>query len=86
MTELHTFLLGAAATLAVIAGLFFLRDWRTARDRFFLFFAIAFALLAINWCAAATIAPASESRAWIYVVRLVAFLVILAGIVDKNRR
>lgn len=85
MTYLHPFLLGAAAALSVVAALFFLRSWRTTRDRFFVFFAVAFVLLGVNWAAAANLAPQSESRHWIYLVRLVAFLVILAGIADKNR-
>ena len=85
MRPLHEFLLGAAATLSVVAALFFLRYWRVARDRFFLFFAVAFALLAVNWGWVAATEPLTESRQWVYVLRLFAFLLILGGIVDKNQ-
>jgi hypothetical protein len=85
MTDLHAYLLGVVSTLSVVAALFFIRYWRVSRDRFFLLFAIAFSLMAINWASVAITAPASESRHWAYVLRLVAFLLILAAIVDKNR-
>jgi hypothetical protein len=85
MSGINEFLLGAAAALAVVASLFFLRYWRLTRDRLFLGFSAAFVLLAVNWGLAAGVAPANESRHWIYLLRLLAFLVILAAIVDKNR-
>ena len=68
-----------------VAALFFLRFWRASTDRLFLFFAIGFALLAIQRTslAAAALLPLPETT--YYAVRLLAFLVILAGIVDKNR-
>jgi hypothetical protein len=86
MTDLHAYLLGIVSALAVVAALFFLRYWRVTRDRFFLLFAVAFALMAANWAAVSVIAPTSESRHWAYVLRLVAFLLILGAIADKNRK
>lgn len=85
MSDLHVYLLGAVSALSVVATLFFVRYWRVTRDRFFLWFAVAFGLLAVNWGAVAMTAPMSESRHWVYVIRLLAFLLILAGIADKNR-
>ena len=41
-------LLGGIAIGSFIAGLFFLRYWRSTRDRFFLFFMLAFWIEAIN--------------------------------------
>jgi hypothetical protein len=41
-------LLGAIAMASFVATLFFLRFWRQTRDRFFLLFAIAFALDALT--------------------------------------
>ena len=35
--------------LAAVAALFFLRFWRRMKDRFFAFFAAAFAALAVDW-------------------------------------
>jgi hypothetical protein len=69
-----------------VAGLFFLRFWKLSRDRLFAFFAAAFWLLALQRGALATLESDRQiGSAWLYVVRLLAFLLILAAIVDKNR-
>jgi hypothetical protein len=82
---LRVFLLGSLSAASFVAALFFARFWRETLDRLFAFFAIAFALLAINWCALAFIPAENEARTIVYVVRLVGFLLILTAIVDKNR-
>lgn len=82
MTE---FIAGAVATLACVAGLFFLRFWRTTRDRFFGFFAIAFFLMALQRAIMVLIPRATEHMGSVYGLRLLAFVVILVAIVDKNR-
>lgn len=70
----------------LVAGLFFLRFWRDTRDRLFAVFAAAFWLLALQRALLALLAvPGEDGSVWLYVLRLVAFLLILAGIVDKNR-
>jgi uncharacterized protein DUF5985 len=63
----------------------FTRFWRQTTDRLFGLFALAFALLGVNILLLAAINPAHESRHLIYLLRLAAFLVIIAAIVDKNR-
>lgn len=84
--ELNYFLQGAAAMGCVVVGMFFLRYWRETQDRFFLFFLAAFWAFALNWVGLAVVQPSVESTHWFYLLRLVAFLLIIAGIVDKNRR
>jgi hypothetical protein len=79
------FLWGATCLGCWVAGLFFLRFWRRTRDRFFVFFAAAFWLLALNWLMLGIADPGVESRHWVYVLRIVAFLVLIAAILDKNR-
>lgn len=81
---LNQFMLGAIVMACAIAGLFFLNFWRKTRDRFFAIFAIAFWTLGFNWLALAFI-DQDEVRTALYVVRLLAFVFILLGIVDKNR-
>jgi hypothetical protein len=81
---LNEFLLGAIVIACGVAGLFFLRFWRKTRDRLFLIFAVAFWTLGGNWLALAFI-NADEVRTWLYAVRLAAFVLILLGIIDKNR-
>jgi hypothetical protein len=83
-SELYLFLCGTLAVAAWVAGLFFLRYWRLTRDRFFVFFTAAFWLMAVNWSAVAAFAT-DETRHYFYVIRLGAFLLILAAIIDKNR-
>ncbi|HZF95503.1 MAG TPA: DUF5985 family protein [Allosphingosinicella sp.] len=79
------FLSGAVTLGFVVAGLFFLRFWKKTRDALFLAFAFAFWLMG---CAQALLAlggmPAEE-RSWVYLIRLAAFLLILAAIARKNR-
>jgi len=82
--ELNQFLLGAIVLGCAMAGLFFLRFWRRTRDRLFLIFGIAFWTLGVNWLVLA-FTRADEGRTWLYGLRLVAFVLILIGIVDKNR-
>jgi ABC-type uncharacterized transport system YnjBCD permease subunit len=76
---------GALTALCIVVALFFVRNWRRAQDRFFLLFAIAFVLFAIQWAIVG--APrVAEHAVWPYGTRLAAFVVILVAIVDKNRR
>jgi hypothetical protein len=78
---------GGALTLAsLVAGLFFLRFWRDSRDRLFLFFACAFVALAANWFGLARAPHVPETDASAFLPRLLAFLLIIAGIIDRNRR
>lgn len=89
MQLFNPFLLGAIVMACVAIGLFFLRFWRQTRDRLFLIFAIAFWALGVNWLALAWLTAishdANEVRTALYTMRLLAFIVILWGIFDKNR-
>jgi hypothetical protein len=79
-------LLGAVAMASAVAGLFFLRFWRDTRDRLFLMFGLAFWTLSFNWIGLVALSDASvESRTPFYVMRLLAFLLIVVAIADKNR-
>ena len=75
-----------AATCAGVSGLFFLRFWRASRDPLFGFFCAAFWLLALSWARLALFSPLEETRPYIYAIRLVAFSLIMIGIVTKNAR
>ena len=84
--DLLVFLHGALMMGCFVIGLVFLKYWRVSRDRFFVFFAAAFWVFAIGWGVRAFIHSASEHGHLVYVPRLLGFLLILAGIFDKNRR
>ncbi len=84
-TGLNEFLYGATCMACLVAGLFFFRFWRKTSDRLFLMFGIAFLLLGGQWAALA-FTDEGSARAPIYAVRLVAFGLIVAGVVAKNRK
>jgi Family of unknown function (DUF5985) len=82
---LVTFLRGATSMGCGLAALFFLRFWRQSLDRFFLLFALAFAILAFDYAMLGLVSFANEWRIYIFGIRLVAFGLILAAIAVKNR-
>ena len=84
MNTLYEFMLGGLVMGCFVAGLFFLRFWRKTRDRLFAIFAVAFWLLGVNWLALA-FTEQDEVKTIYYAVRLVAFVLILYAIIDKNR-
>ena len=81
---MNQLLLGAIAMASLIIGLFFLRFWKKTRDRFFLFFAIAFSLEGLNRVMLGLNQGSSENEPIIYLVRLLSFVLILIAIIDKN--
>lgn len=76
---------GAILAGYAVCALFFVRFWRQTHDRLFLVFALAFGLLCLQGLALILTEPIEEWRTGLYFVRLLAFLLILGGIVDKNR-
>ena len=84
--DILTFAYGALTALAFTAGLFFVRYWKSTLDRFFLFFAVAFWALGANWALLVGRDPSDEYTPYFYLLRLLAFLLILVAIIDKNRR
>jgi Fe2+ transport system protein B len=83
--SLNGFVSGMLVMGCLVAGLFFLRYWKQTRDRLFLFFALAFWVYAGQRIAVASSRVAAEDQIVQYVIRLVAFLLILIAIIDKNR-
>jgi hypothetical protein len=79
------FLQTVSATASLASGLFFFRFWRESGDRLFAFFGAAFLLLAVSWALLALINPSDETRPYVYAIRLIAFLLMIVGMVDKNR-
>lgn len=79
------FLQTISATAAAAAGLFFFRFWRESGDRLFAFFGTAFWVLGVSWALLALINPADETRPYVYAIRLVAFMLMIVGMIDKNR-
>lgn len=77
---------GVLVALDAVAGLFFLKFWAASRDRLFALFAAAFWILGIQRLLLAATRTIFEDQAIFYTLRLLAFVIIIAAIVDKNRR
>lgn len=80
------FLQGILAAGYGVASLFFLRFWRRSRDRFFLFFSLAFAALMIQAAALTVMGLSESSRTSLYGLRAIAFMLIVVALIVKNRR
>ena len=83
---LYDFLSGAVALGFVVCALFFLRFWRRTAEGLFLSFGLAFLLLGIGQSVLALGNIPTEDRGSLYLIRLLAFLLILIGIYRTNRR
>ena len=77
------FLSGALTFGFLIAGAWFLKFWKRTGDRLFLSFAVAFWLFAANQFLTFYLSGDREVQ-YEYVLRVLGFLVILAGIARKN--
>jgi hypothetical protein len=82
---LVVFLRGATSMGCALAALYFLRFWRQSLDRLFLLFALAFFIFAFDYALLGLVSFATEWRVYVFGIRLLAFLLILAAIVEKNR-
>jgi hypothetical protein len=80
------FLDGASCLACAAVAVVFLRFWRLSGDRLLLLFAMAFTVLAVNRIGLAALDDGGEAGAFVYLARAAAFGLIVAAIVDKNRR
>ena len=86
MITVNSMLTGAIIALSLLVSLLFVRFWRSSHDRFFLFFALSFGIEAVNRTVMGLTLSFSEDAPLHYVVRLLAYSLIVIAIVDKNRR
>jgi hypothetical protein len=80
---MYQFVTGAVAMGYLISALFFVRFWKETADRLFMIFGIAFFLLSLQR-AALTVLGGENTN--LYLLRLLAFVLILVAIIDKNRK
>ena len=79
-----TFLLGFIAGISFAACLFFVRFWKDTRDSLFLAFAGFFGLTALSEALLLNLPQPNEGSIWLFVVRLVSILIVIAAILRKN--
>lgn len=82
----NQFLDGAATISQLVIAMFFLQFWSKTRDRLFLFFSGAFIFMMIERIARAVMTSQTEWAPQVYTLRLLAFIMIITAVVDKNRR
>jgi hypothetical protein len=81
MTDLFT---GAICMGSLVIALFFLRFWRNSRDRFFLYFAASFFIEGLHRLYSAVNDNGGEDSPLHYLIRLLAYGLILWAILEKN--
>jgi hypothetical protein len=78
------FLSGAVTLAYVVASMYFIHFWKRTADRLFLAFGLAFALLALNQVGVFLMGVDDERYNYMYILRVLGFVLILLAIVDKN--
>ena len=79
-----TLMSGALVMACLVIGLCFLRFWKSSRDSFFLYFALAFWIQGAQWLHSGLHAHLTDYSPIYYLMRLVAYTLIVAAIVQKN--
>jgi hypothetical protein len=77
-------IIGAVAMGFATAALFFLRFWRDTQDRLFAFFSLALLVLSVNRLGFLLVADSDRRGDYLYWIRLIAFIVIMLAVIDKN--
>ena len=77
---------GALSMGYAVAALFFLKFWRRTRDNLFLAVAAAFLLMAATPLLTTLLHVPREEQSPFYLLRLLAFLIIIVAIIGKSRR
>ena len=83
MSAVQQLMHGALVMACLVICVQFLKFWRLSRDRFFIFFALAFGTFAVGFTVRGL--SITDHEYVVYLPRLVGFLIILFAIFDKNR-
>ncbi|MFC4932885.1 DUF5985 family protein [Massilia sp. GCM10023247] len=81
MTDLFT---GAICMGSIVIALYFVRFWRNSGDRFFLYFALSFFIEGLHRLYSAVNDAGAEDSPLHYLIRLLAYGLILWAILEKN--
>ena len=81
---MNDLLSGAIAMASLTIALFFIRFWRSSSDRFFLWFALSFFIEGLHRVYSAVLNEAGEDSPMHYLIRVLAYGMIVWAIVEKN--
>jgi hypothetical protein len=81
---MNDILTGAIVMGSLVIALFFLRFWRNTHDRLFLYFSLSFGIEAVHRLYSTLSNDGGESSPLHYLVRLVAYGLIIWAILEKN--
>jgi hypothetical protein len=84
--KINDLLTAMTAMASFGVAVFFLRYWHQTRDRLFAYFALGFALFAVNWTALSVLNAFEGPRHLVYLIRLLGFIMIIVGVIEKNRK
>jgi hypothetical protein len=81
---MNLMLTGAIAMASLVIALLFLRFWRNTGDRFFVYFSLSFFIEGVHRVYSAVDNDHAEDSPLHYLVRLLAYGLILWAILEKN--
>ena len=81
---MYDFVSGMVTAGYLVAALFFFRFWRRTKDSLFANFSIAFLLFASGQFGSIWFDGQHDDNAWIFLLRLAGFVLLLVAIVRKN--
>jgi uncharacterized membrane protein HdeD (DUF308 family) len=84
--RLDMFLLGYIAAASGAVALYFLRFWKETRDFLFMAFAVFFIVQGSTRAFALSSPSPNLASAWVYILRLLPVLLVVAAILRKNSR
>ena len=81
---MYDLFIGAISMGSLVIALFFLRFWRSSGDRFFMYFALSFFIEGLHRIYSAVLNETGEDSPLHYLIRLLAYGLILWAILEKN--
>lgn len=82
---MYQFFSGGMMVCTLFAGFFFLKFWNKTHEELFKSFAISFFLMCAERCVLSFLGTQNEPSPLVYLIRLIAFLIIIFAIVKKNK-
>lgn len=82
---MNEFIAGATTLGNLVVAMIFLRFWRKTADRLFAIFSASFCILALGRLVVAVVQVDDDYMHYLYSIRLIAYVLIIYAIADKNR-